>query len=177
MSQSFNQTLISHLPKLRNYALRLTRNASDADDLVQVTALLVLRAEAQFSIGTSFSAWSYRIMKNSFLSDCRGKQSRTVCIDDVSPELLTSHRGHADDHVLAHEVIRAVDKLPPTLRTALTVICGGELTYNEAAIALSCSIGTVKSRLWRARTRLNESLTNGGRNALASASHTSFVSA
>src|SRR5258708_2887164 len=121
MSQTFNHMLLAHLPRLRNYALRLTRNTPDADDLVQATSLLVLRAESQFAIGTSFAGWSYRIMKNSFLSGCRSNKGRTVNIDDVDPELLSSH-DRAEDRILAHEVLRAVDKLPPKLRHAVTVI-------------------------------------------------------
>jgi RNA polymerase sigma-70 factor (ECF subfamily) len=116
-------------------------------------------------------------MKNSFLSSCRSNKGRTVCIDDVDPELLSSH-DHADDRVLAHEVLTAVDKLPPKLRHALTVICGGELSYDEASVALSCTIGTVKSRLWRARTQLKQSLmgvTDGV--AYSNAAQTTFAAA
>jgi RNA polymerase sigma-70 factor (ECF subfamily) len=177
MSKTFHTLLTSHLPKLRHYALSLTRNAPDADDLVQTTALLALRAEGQFAMGTSFPAWSNRIMKNSFLSDRRGKQSRTVCIDDVSEDQFASHSAHADDLVHAREVISAVSTLSPTLRTALTVICGGELTYAESAVALSCSLGTVKSRLWRAREQLKQKLMDVGTHAFANVPQASFVRA
>jgi RNA polymerase sigma-70 factor (ECF subfamily) len=161
MSQSFHQTLISHLPKLRTYALHLTRSVADAEDLLQTTALLALRAERQFEMGTSFGAWSYRIMRNSFLGGCRSNKAAAVCIDDVDQELLGSH-DPIEDRIFAHEVVRAMDKLTPKSRKTLSVICGGDLSYEEATTALSCTIGTVKSRLWRARRELEANLMSVG---------------
>jgi len=157
MSLQFNQILLSHLPRLRAYALTLTRNSSDADDLVQTTSLLALRSESQFQIGTSFSGWSYRIMRNKYLSDCRVIKRRPVCIDDVPQESLACS-DHMEERVLTREVLKAMDKLKPNLREVLTLICGGNLSYEETAKTLSCSVGTVKSRLWRARKRMKDIL-------------------
>ena len=157
MTLQFQRLLMDQMPRLQSYAMSLTRNRPDAEDLVQTTALLALRAESQFIAGTNFSAWTYRILKNSFLSKCRGNKRTPVSIDDV-PEQALACPDSVHDHVLTREVIRAMDKLNPALREVLTMICGSEMTYEEAATALACSVGTVKSRMWRARAQMKKLL-------------------
>ncbi len=159
MSEKFHQMLLAHLPKLRAYALMLTRNRPDADDLVQTATVLVLRAESQFIPGTNFSAWSYRILKNSYISTCRGHKRRPSSIDDV-PEASLAYPARQYEQVLASEVVTAMGKLSVNLREVLTLICGGDMSYEDAAVAMSCSVGTVKSRLWRARDQMKIMLEN-----------------
>ena len=157
MSQQFQTQLMDQLPRLQAYAMSLTRNRHDAEDLVQTTAFLALRAEDQFIVGTNFSAWTYRILKNNFLSKCRSNKRNQVSIDDVPEHALARPEG-VHDQILTREVIRAMDKLKPTLREVLTLICGSEMTYEEVATALDCSVGTVKSRMWRARAQMKKLL-------------------
>jgi len=170
VSEQFQQLLLAQMPRLRAYAMTLTRNRPDADDLIQTTAVLALRSESLFMVGSNFSAWAYRIMRNSFLSNCRKNKRRPTSIDDV-PETSLASPETLHEHVLSREVVRAMDKLSPNLREILTLICGAELSYEEAASVLSCSVGTVKSRLWRARDRMKDILLgmNGGENVVADA--------
>jgi RNA polymerase sigma-70 factor (ECF subfamily) len=157
MPQTFHSLLLTQLPRLRAYAFTLTRNRADADDLLQSTAVLVLRSEAMFIAGSNFPAWTYRIMRNSFLSGCRKNKRRPVSIDTV-PEAALALPETLHDHILSREVVRAMTRLSPVLREVLALICGAELSYEEAAVVLGCSTGTVKSRLWRARDRLKNLL-------------------
>ena len=162
MSQEFEEMLLTQLPKLRGFALSLTRVSSDADDLVQTAVERILKYQAQFEVGSNFSAWSYRILKNSYISDCRSNKRR--------PDSLTQHTESAvlptslvssarqEDHVYTREVVNAMDKLSPRLREILTLICGAQLPYEEVADMLACSVGTVKSRLFRAREQMKSLL-------------------
>ena len=157
MSPQFQTQLMNQIPRLQACAMSLTRNRPDAEDLVQTTALLALRGEKQFIAGTNFAAWIYRILKNSFLSKCRSNRRTTVSIDDV-PEHALACSDSGYDHVLTSEVIRAMGKLNPALCQVLTMICVSEMTYEEAATTLACSVGTVKSRMWRARVQMKKLL-------------------
>jgi RNA polymerase sigma factor (sigma-70 family) len=149
----FNRQLVEQLPRLRKYALMLTRNPADADDLVQTTTVNALRARAQFSPGTNFGAWTRTILRNRFMSDCRSNRRKPINLDEV-PEMALANPDHMDDSVLLAEAIRAMEQLTPRLREMLGLICGRGLSYGDAARILSCSVGTVKSRLWRARQHM-----------------------
>jgi RNA polymerase sigma-70 factor (ECF subfamily) len=155
--ESFHDMLIAHLPRLRAYAILMTRNRAAADDLLQETALKALRAEAQFTPGTNFGAWMYRILRNEFISSRRRAKRAPASIDDVSDEVL-ARRGTQESNYFCGEIIRAMDSLQDGQREVLSLICAGGLSYEEAAEMLQCSVGTVKSRLWRARARMEKLL-------------------
>ncbi|TAL00237.1 MAG: sigma-70 family RNA polymerase sigma factor [Rhodospirillaceae bacterium] len=157
MAQAFYDMLIEHLPRLRASAIRMTRNRSDADDVLQETALKALRAESQFAPGTNFGAWIYRILRNEFISSCRRAKRPAVSIDEVPDDVL-ARRGAQESRYFCTEVMCAMDSLRDTEREALILVCAGGLSYEEAAERLMCSVGTVKSRLWRARTSLGKIL-------------------
>jgi len=157
MTKQFHETLTAHYQRLRVYAIKLTRNLHEAEDLLQTTAVLALRAESQFTVGTNFSGWVHRIMKNSFLSSCRTIHRRPISIDDAAPEYLMTHEA-PDAHIMLNEATRAIAKLPPDTRRLLTMIYQDDFTYEDASAALSCSVGTVKSRLWRGRVLLRKLL-------------------
>lgn len=162
MSKEFQDMLLQQLPRLRVFALSMTRNPTDADDLLQVAAERVLKYESHFEVGTNFPAWSYRILKNSHISNCRSQKRRPISINKFEeaaappPSLVLGAR--QEDHVYAREVVRAMEKLTPPLREILTLICGAQLDYEEAAEMLACSVGTVKSRLNRARGQMKSLL-------------------
>jgi len=162
MSKEFQELLLTNLPRMRAFALSMTRDRSDADDLVQVTAERILKYEAKFEVGSNFTAWSYRILRNSYISNCRANKQRPVSINQyaeaVVPPISMTSKASQEDRVYVHEVIRAMDKLSPTLREILTLSCGAQLQYHEVAETLGCSIGTVKSRLWRARDQMKSLL-------------------
>jgi RNA polymerase sigma-70 factor, ECF subfamily len=153
MANEFHDMLTDHLPRLRAYAIMLTRDRSAAEDLLQETALRALRAQSQFMLGTNFTAWMYRILRNEYISSLRRSKRRPILLEDI-PEELLSRGGEQDDKVLTHEIIKAMDNLQPSQREVLILICAGGLSYEEAAESLDCSVGTIKSRLWRARRHM-----------------------
>jgi RNA polymerase sigma-70 factor (ECF subfamily) len=153
MSDSFHDMLLEHLPRLTAYSIMLTRDRSAAADLLQETALRALRARDQFTPGTNFGAWMYRILRNEHFSSLRRAKRKFSSIDDM-PEDLLARPGGQESHVMSREVTRAMDQLQPDQREVLVLICAGGMSYEEAAEAIGCSVGTVKSRLWRARSRI-----------------------
>jgi len=158
MTHTFHDMLIEHLPRLRAYAILMTRNRSAADDLLQETALKALRAETQFMPGTNFGAWMYRILRNEFISSRRRAKRAPACIEDVSDEVL-ARKGTQESNFFCGEIIRAMESLQEGQREVLILICASGLSYEEAAEMLQCSVGTVKSRLWRARASMEKLLT------------------
>jgi RNA polymerase sigma-70 factor (ECF subfamily) len=151
-TDSFEAMLVAHLPRLKGFAMMLARNRSIADDLLQETACRALRKRHQFVPGTSFSAWTFCILRNEYISTLR-RAKRVVCIDDLAVD-LAGKRGDQEDIVLTNEVLRAMATLRTTEQEVLTLVAAAGLTYDEAAEHLAVSVGTVKSRLWRARKNL-----------------------
>jgi RNA polymerase sigma-70 factor (ECF subfamily) len=148
--QEFNDLLISFLPKMRVWALALTRNRAAADDLTQDVAAKALLAKDCFMPGTNFSAWVHRIMINHFISSVRNKREFTDM--DNMPELPVS-AAH-EDRTALRELSWAVTRLPPDQREALFMIAVQEIPYETAAERTGCAIGTLKSRVHRARLQL-----------------------
>jgi RNA polymerase sigma-70 factor (ECF subfamily) len=153
MADRFQDMLLTHMPRLQAYAVMLTRDRAAAEDLLQETALKAWRAQSQFTIGTNFTAWIYKILRNEYISSLRRNKRRPARLDDV-PEEFLSRAGAQENDILSREVVHAMDKLQPEQREVLVLICAGGLSYEEAAESLGCSIGTIKSRLWRARARM-----------------------
>ncbi len=155
MAGEFQDLLVEILPRLRAYALALTRNRAAADDLVQETALKCWKARAQFTMGTNFKAWIYHIMRNEHINSFRRGKHAPVSIDDL-PEEVFARGGDQESKLLTREVFVAVNRLPEVQREILLMSCVGELQYHEIADVLGCSMGTVKSRLWRARAQMQK---------------------
>jgi RNA polymerase sigma-70 factor (ECF subfamily) len=149
MADDFHQLLVKTLPQMRSFAFMKTRDHSAADDLLQQTALKALKAEHQFKMGTNFKAWLYRIMRNEFINSIRYKYA-TVNIYDL-PEEMFGASGGQDDKTLERQILKAMDRIHPAQRDAMIMICASGMSYAEAGEALRCSVGTVKSRVWRAR--------------------------
>ena len=158
MSKEFQHMLLEQLPRMRGFAMSMTRNPIDADDLVQTAVERILKYESYFKVGSNFPAWSYRILKNIYISICRAHKRRPISIDEFAdvaapPTSLISNPRQEDD-VYSREVVRVMDKLSALLREVLTLVCGAQIPYEEAAIMLACSVETVKSRLHRARAQM-----------------------
>jgi RNA polymerase sigma-70 factor (ECF subfamily) len=147
----FDHQLVKQMPALRKFALSLTRNASDADDLVQSTMVLALRARTQFAPGTNFAAWTRRILRNRFFSEYRRKSPFYV---DELPQDAVAAAIVMDDQVRLGEVLRNMSHLSAVQRETLNLI-GVGASLVEVGTAMSCCIGTVKTRLRRARRKLN----------------------
>jgi RNA polymerase sigma-70 factor (ECF subfamily) len=152
-ADSFTELLTSHLPQLRAYALVLTRNHNAADDLLQDTACRAWRAQHQFTMGTNFTAWIYRILRNAFLGSLRRTKRTLVPLDDL-PDRVFSMPPEQDDIVLSNQIVRVMDKIRPGHKQVLFLVCGEGMSYTDAAKVLNCSVASVKSRLWRARQHM-----------------------
>jgi len=155
MPQDFQEQLIEFLPRMRVWALALTRNRAAAEDLTQDVATKALVAKDCFIPGTNFSAWVHRIMVNHFISSVRNRREFTdmETVPDVPIE--AAH----EDRTALRELGWAVDRLPPDQRDALFMIVLQEKSYEAAAEVTGCAIGTLKSRVHRARLQLRTYLT------------------
>ncbi|WP_439577948.1 sigma-70 family RNA polymerase sigma factor [Elioraea sp.] len=156
MPDSFHDDLIALLPKLRVQALALTRNRAAAEDLVQDTIVNALAARAQFRPGTNLAAWLHRILRNRFISDVR-KHRPKVAIEDAPVEALACAADPAD-RLVAKELGRALDLLPADQRETLLLVTLHGLSCEEVAEITDCAVGTVKSRVFRARATLQRAL-------------------
>ena len=149
-SHEFQDQLTQFLPKMRVWALALTRNGAAADDLVQDVALKTLVASESFIPGTNFSAWVHRIMINHFISAVR-RARETMDIEQV-PEMAVA--APQQDSTDLREVSRAFQRLPEDQKHALRSIAIEEKSYEQVAGESGVAVGTLKSRVHRARLQL-----------------------
>ena len=161
----FHKLLVTTLPRLRVQALALTRNRSDADDLVQAAVTSALAAKDSFTPGTNFGAWMFRILRNRFISDVRRKRE-TTDIDDV-PSSAFARPGAQEDSLIMRELRGHMARLPVEQRTALVMVTVQGLSYEEVAAAMDCAVGTAKCRVFRARQTLQRWLTGEERGVAA----------
>ena len=146
--------------QLYNFAYWLARNREEAEDLVQETYAKALRGFSSFQQGTNFRAWMYRILRNTFLTSRSGLKAATVSLDDSedpSSLLPADHRtpetiliGQSEQDLLRG----AIEELPVHYREVLLLCEVEEMSYQEIAETISVPIGTVMSRLSRARAAL-----------------------
>lgn len=145
------------VPALRAYARALCRNSADADDLVQDTLVKALANIHRFDPGTHLRAWLFTIMRNTFLTSIKKRNREpTGKIDCVAD--LTQVQATQEWSVLGGQLMAAIDRLPPQYREmVILVVMLGE-SYQDAAVLCNCAVGTVKSRVSRARSLLIEDL-------------------
>lgn len=148
------QQLIAMMPRMRIWALALTRNGAAADDLVQDTAARVLAAQDSFQPGTNFTAWVHRIMRNHFISGVRAQREYVPL--DGAPEVLVGDA--QEDRTALRELSWAMRRLPLNHQAALSMIVLEEHSYEDAAAMTGCATGTLKSRVHRARAHLRAHL-------------------
>jgi RNA polymerase sigma-70 factor, ECF subfamily len=148
-SHEFEKQLIALLPRMRVWALALTHNRSAADDLTQDAATKALVAFDSFMPGSNFNAWVHRILVNYFIT---GMRSRRFLADAEIPEQPVAPT-HVD-RIALRELALAMDLLPHEQRTALFSVAVDERSYEEVAQEIGCAIGTLKSRVHRARLQL-----------------------
>ncbi|MBF0688872.1 MAG: RNA polymerase sigma factor SigE [Cellulomonas sp.] len=160
---SWEEIVREHSARVYRLAYRLTGNRHDAEDLTQETFVRVFRSLHTYSPGT-FEGWLHRITTNLFLDMARRKQRVRIepIGDDTdrwsSPDLLATPERAFEAANLDHDVQRALDALPPEYRAAV-VLCDIEgLSYEEIAVTLGIKLGTVRSRIHRARARLRVAL-------------------
>jgi RNA polymerase sigma-70 factor (ECF subfamily) len=155
----FHEQLKAILPRLRIYALSLTRDRDAADDLVHDTVIKALTGRHSFQPGTNLAAWLFRIQRNEFISGLR-RQRPSVPVDTAIAESL-SHPAHQDSGLIMREFVTAFAKLVPTQREALLLAVLEGLPYEVIAAHTGVSVGTVKSRISRARDTLERLLLEG----------------
>ena len=153
-SREFRDRLTAFLPKMRVWAMALTRNSSAADDLVQDVAMKTLMASESFEPDTNFSAWVHRIMINHFISSVRKRREYNDL--DQMPEV--GIRASQEDRTSLRELNVAFLRLPKEQQQALHLIGVEERSYEEASSATGCAIGTLKSRVHRARLQLRSEM-------------------
>lgn len=153
----FKRELAAVVPHLRAFARGLCGRADMADDLVQEALLKAWAAQERFEPGTSMRAWTFVILRNAYLTDMRRNRFRGEYDENVAERILTAPAGQEEPIHLA-DLHRALLTLPPERREALLLVGAGGFSYEEAASICGCAVGTIKSRVSRARTRLAELL-------------------
>jgi RNA polymerase sigma-70 factor, ECF subfamily len=163
---AFEREALVHLDSVFRVARRLAGNAADADDLVQETFLKAYRSWNQYQPGTNAKGWLLTILRNSFINEYRrrNRHPETVDVDAVAPYAVFSEVQQEDpqraffDRIVDDEVLRAIDGLPESFRETLVLSDVEGLPYQEIARVLGVPVGTVKSRLFRARQALQAKL-------------------
>jgi RNA polymerase sigma factor (sigma-70 family) len=163
-SADFEQFALPLFASLYNHAVWLTRNQAEAEDLVQETFTKALRAFDSFEPGTNFKAWIFRILRNTFLTTRTGiAASRTVFLEDHPDTFDTATAGPTPEDTLIRldneaALHTALEQLQPQLREALLLCDVEEIKYKDIAVILDVPIGTVMSRISRARRTLRQLL-------------------
>lgn len=170
LREQFEAAALCHLDSLYGTALRLTRDAREAEDLVQDTMLSAFRHFDRFIPGSNARAWLYKILNNTFIDRYRrGKRerlARELMVDDELPSMMSEDSSKSatspDDllsqPLLSDDVKRALEDLPHDYRMAVMLCDLEEFSYKEIAEILDCPVGTVMSRLHRGRRILQRSL-------------------
>jgi RNA polymerase sigma-70 factor (ECF subfamily) len=159
----FGDQLIAVLPRLRRFARGLTGSLVEADDLVQAACERALARCHQFQEGTRFDSWMFRIVQTIWIDQIRTRKVRKEETEVPEGRLGSDEPVRRVEARLAlDEVRRAVDRLPPDQRTALLLVTVDGLSYKEAAEVVQVPVGTIMSRLARARLALQAQLGAGG---------------
>ncbi|MCB0499487.1 MAG: sigma-70 family RNA polymerase sigma factor [Cyclobacteriaceae bacterium] len=165
----FNNEFLPHINSMYNFGYRLTLDEDDAKDLVQDTYLKAFRFIESFQKGTNAKAWLFRILKNSFINDYRKKSKEPSKVDyqevesyynsdDVDRQITTDLRIESLQDMIGDEISNALNSLDVDFRTVI-ILCDLEgFKYDEMAKILDIPIGTVRSRLHRARNLLKDKL-------------------
>lgn len=165
----FNDEFLPHINSMYNFGYRLTLDEDDAKDLVQDTYLKAYRFIESFQKGTNAKAWLFRILKNSFINDYRKKSKEPSKVDyqevesyynsdDVDRQITTDLRVESLQDMIGDEISNALNSLDVDFRTVI-ILCDLEgFKYDEMAKILDIPIGTVRSRLHRARNLLKDKL-------------------
>jgi RNA polymerase sigma-70 factor (ECF subfamily) len=156
MNADFDVDLKSILPRLRVYAMSLTRDMDRADDLVQQTALKALAGRNSFRTGTNFAGWMFRIQRNEFISELR-RARPTVNLDDPVAQ-TKSHAPLQETGLIMREFMAAFRQLPDPRRQALLFATVDGQPYDQIAKRTGVTVGAVKSRIRRGREMLKQLL-------------------
>jgi RNA polymerase sigma factor (sigma-70 family) len=167
----FENELLPHVGALQTFAYHLTYNQEDADDLVQETYMKAYRFIDKYDEGTNAKAWLFKILKNAYINEYRKRVKQPTKVDyeeivayhDTDDDRISGYSDLREEiflHMMGDEVTSAINSLPIDFRTVI-LLCDIEgFTYEEIASIIDVPIGTVRSRLFRARNLLKEKLTS-----------------
>ena len=155
--------MVALLPRLRRFACGLTGSRADADDLVQGAALRALERIGQWQPGTRLDSWMFRILQNLWIDQLRERRGREVTMEpeDLAARSVGDAAREQEARLALGEVRREVAKLPPEQCAVLMLVTVEGVSYREAAEILEIPIGTVMSRLARARLALGRAIEGG----------------
>lgn len=161
LNPALRDQMLGAVPSLRAFAISLSGNVDRADDLVQETLMRAIANIESFQPGTNMSAWLFTILRNLFRSEYRKRRREVEDTDGSYAETLKS-QPEQGSRLEFNEFRAALDKLPPDQREALILVGASGFSYEEAAAICECAVGTIKSRVNRARTRLADLLSIEG---------------
>ena len=157
---AFKSLLVALIPLLRAFARTLSGDATSADDLAQDTVMKAWKARGSFEMGTNMKAWAFMILRNQFYSEKR-RSWRRVDLDQETAEQSLLAVDDPEAPIALNELRLGLTRLPPEQREALILVGAGGFAYEEAAEICNCAVGTVKSRVSRARRALQDILARG----------------
>jgi RNA polymerase sigma-70 factor (ECF subfamily) len=160
VSSGFREDLVAAIPMLRGFARSLSGNRDRADDLVQETLAKAIANRDKYRPGTNLHAWLVTILRNQYYSEGRRRWREVSDADGAHAARLTDLPGQ-QGHLEMRDFLSALQTLPDDQREALILVGASGLSYEEAAEVLGTRIGTVKSRVSRARARLEATLDGG----------------
>jgi RNA polymerase sigma-70 factor, ECF subfamily len=158
---TFKSELVAAIPHLRAFARSLCNDPTQADDLAQEALAKAWKARESFEPGTSIKAWTFMILRNQFYSEKRRSWRSTPLDMEMAENTLVAN----DDPTVPMELLElrtALAKLPDDQREALILVGAGGMSYEEAAVVCECAVGTIKSRVSRARRALEVLLLDAG---------------
>ncbi|MBB4039832.1 RNA polymerase sigma-70 factor (ECF subfamily) [Microvirga flocculans] len=167
MDQALVDGIMASLPSLRSFAISLTRDVHRAEDLVQETILRAISRQESFEAGTNLQAWLFTILRNLFFSAHRKSQREVEDVDGSHAAALITIPDQ-EDRIVVQDLEAALAKLPQEQREAILLVGAEGLSYEETAEALGVKVGTIKSRVNRARNRLAELMGLSGADGIAS---------
>lgn len=170
--REFEEEALRHFDSLYNAAVRMTHSAWEAEDLVQETYMKAYNSFHQFKRGTHCKAWLFKILTNTYINVYQKKRVRSSAEEMGTLEDFYIFNRFEEDipafgdvigegflkRLVSDDILRAIDQLPPEFRTVIILSDLESLSYQEIADILECSLGTVKSRLYRGRRMLQKSL-------------------
>jgi RNA polymerase sigma-70 factor (ECF subfamily) len=158
---TFKRDLLAVLPSLRAFAISLTGRHDQADDLVQDTIMKAWAKQEQFEMGTNMKAWLFTILRNELYSKLRKRGREVQDSDGIFTENMAQHPSQYGALDM-QDFKKALEKLPDEQREAIILVGASGFSYEEAAEICGCALGTIKSRVNRARQRLQELLQVSG---------------
>ena len=158
---SFKRELLATLPSLRAFAVSLSGKHDKADDLVQDTMMKAWAKQESFEMGTNIKAWLFTILRNEFYSQMRKRGREVQDSDGIFTERMAVHPSQYGSMDL-QDFRKALGQLPDDQREAVILIGASGFSYEEAAAICKCAVGTMKSRVSRARSRLQDLLQVSG---------------